>query len=579
MANSTAAAPNGTVGDARIRDVPLRSLLERRIRPSKTTDSAPEQDPLNITLGIELEFLLAVSTYPDNASSENYDEPLAQDVVRYALSQPMVGTCATCGREHVFQLPVHLTMQSDYEHWTVDDDHSLDIPGDERAAFQDGNEGFFPFYQLEVTSRILRPGRNYETTPADRATGHVHEIDYVQEIDAVLNRLHDFFTGTKASKFNKVDSVHIIVNRTCGLHVHIGNEMRGFPLPTVKKILSTYVANERAIDGLHSASRISGNRLALETLRKSYGSINRDELHLLPSAYNESCSMRLIEIAHTLRRHRHGYNAYKNTLPMPHDCAAWIYPETHLNDPKVSKAVDSFSVADWLEVIDRAPSLKAIHQLQGGYGRATLNLQNLGPYDSQELSTSKTVDENDDDAGDLLPRMMTIEFRQHAGTLDGTEIHAWIDVVVSMVSHAHYTTDADYRDISRNEWLKPDYGSLDLIRALGCSLDTKRFYRHRLGMTRWSPEPDVGVFAADLSEFDLFPVDKMIAPLLEYVEWKRRDDLLPAIVGNRIKEKFRMGGYGTFSREYLASLGGEHDLYDPQLRLMEKLETGWENHE
>lgn len=577
MAKSTTAAPNGTAADAPIKDVPLRSLLERRIRQSKTTDSAPEPDPLKITLGIELEFLLAVSMYPNRATYENKDETLGQAAVRYALSQPMVGTCATCGRQHVFQLPVHLTQQDDYEHWNVEEDHSLGIAPDEQKAFEGDDEDFFHYYPIEVTSRILRPRRNYRTTPADRATGHVHEIDYMQEINAVLKRLHDFFTGTKGG--DKIDKMHVFVNKTCGLHIHVGNEMRGFPLPTVKKILSTYVANERAIDGLHSASRIGGNSLALETLRKPHRRRLVDELHLVPSAYNVPWSHHLVETAHTLRRHRHGYNACKSALPKANDGPALVYPETHVKDPKVGKIVDSFCVADWLDVIDYAPSLKAVHQLQGGNGRGTLNLRNLDPFNSEGPSTGNGVDENDDDAGDLLPRMMTIEFRQHAGTLSAAEIHAWLDVVVSMVKHAHFTTDADYRALSRNEWLRPDYGSLDLVRGLGCSLDTKRFYRHKLGMTRWSPEPDVGVFAADLSEFDLFPVDKMIAPLLEYVEWKRRDDVLPAMVLKRIKEKFRIGGYGKFSHEYLASLGGEYNLYDPHLRLMEKLEIGWENHE
>ena len=528
---------------------------------SKATNSAPEPDPLQITLGIELEFLLAVSTYPEKASFWNYDELLGENAVRYALSQPLVGTCAVCGSEHVFDLPVHMTPQSNYESWTVKEDESLEISPEERAALAK-NEDFFHFYKIEVTSRILRPRTN---TPA---TGHLHEIDYVQEIDAVLKRLHDFFTGA--------NSMHIIVNDTCGLHIHVGNEKRGFPLPTVKKILSTYIANERAIDGMHHASRIGGTRLALETLRKPYSSRSSEELHLLPSVYNGPWSKRMIETAHTLRRHRRGYTTHKSCLPNPHGDPPWVYPETHMNDPKIGKAVDSFHVADWLDVIDQAPNLKAIHKLQGGYGRGTINFRNLGPYESNDSPSSIWADDDDDD---LLDRMMTIEFRQHAGTLDAPEIRAWMDVVVSMVKHAHFTTDADYRDLSRNEWLKPDYGSIDLLKTLGCSLDTKRFYRHRLGMTRWSPEPDVGIFAADLSEFDLFPVDRLIAPLLELVEWKGRRDRLPATVQQRIKEKFRLGGYGQWSYEYLASLGGEYDLYDPHLRLMQKLEIGWENRE
>jgi hypothetical protein len=241
-----------------------------------------------------------------------------------------------------------------------------------------------------------------------------------------------------------------------------------------------------------------------------------------------------------------------------------------MNDSSIGKAVDSFYVGDWLEVIDNAPSFKAILQLQMlSLGRGTLNLRNLAPYDSD--------DENDQDFGFWVPQMMTIEFRQHAGSLDSAEIHAWMDVVVSMVTHAHYTPDADYKALSRTEWLKPDYGSVDLLMAVGCSLDTKRFYRHKLSATRRSQEPNEAVFAADIAETDLFPLDAMIAPLLEYVEWKRRQDHHPGNVADRIKEKFRMGGYGKFSDKYLNQLV-DFNLYDPYLGLRDKLSIDRESY-
>jgi hypothetical protein len=530
-------------------------LLGRRIQQPNGVDSTPALDLLNITLGLELEFLLAVNTYPEKASHENEDEVWAHTIVRYALSQPMVAKCAKCGTEHAFQLKVHPTSQSDYEHWTVEEDDSLMIVNDEMKPLGDNKE-YFHFYAMEVKSRIIQ------------RTRHVHEITYVQEIDAVLSRLHDFFTGP--TRGHQIDKTYIVLNSTSGLHIHVGNERYGFPLPTLKKILSTYVANERAIDSLHATSRISGSRIATEPLEKPFYDRTVNDLHLLPVAFNISWSTQFSQNAHTLKRHRLGYNTRKSCLPRPNDYPATYYPETHMNDSSVSKAVDSFYVGDWLEVIDHAPSLKAVQQLQMlSFGRGSLNLRNLAPYDSD--------DENDGEFRFWGDRMMTIEFRQHAGSLNSAEIHAWMDFVVSIVTHAHYTPDADYKALSRTEWLQPNYGSMDLLKELGCSLDTKRFYRNKLGATRQSQEPNEGMFAADIAEIDLFPADAMIAPLLEYVEWKRRQDYHPGNVADRIKEKFRMGDYGKFPDEYLNQLVN-FNLYDPYLGLRDKLSIGRESY-
>ena len=549
---------NGVPADMHPGDVPLRSLLGRKIQQSNALAATPTPDLLNVTLGLELEFILAVSTYPDKASHENEDEAWAQTIVRYALSQPMVAKCAKCGTEHAFHLKVHPTSQSDYEHWTVEEDNSLMIVNDEMKTLGENKE-YFHFYAIEVKSRILRPGMNFETTPGDRGTGHVHEITYVEEIDSVLSRLHDFFTGATCG--HKIDRTRIVLNSTSGLHIHVGNERRGFPLPTVKNILGTYVANERAIDGLHAASRISGCRIATEALDKPFHDRSVNDLHLLPLAFNTSWSTQFAQTAHTLKRQRFGYNTRKSCLPRPSDQPAFCYPETHMNESSVGNAVDSFYVGDWLEVIDHAPSLQAIQQLQMlSLGRGTLNLRNLAPHDSD--------DEKDEEFRFWGDQMMTIEFRQHAGSLDAAEIHAWMDVVVSIVTHAHYTPDADYKALSRTQWLQPDYGSIDLLKEICCSLDTKRFYRHKLSSVPTAPNE--GVFAADIAEIDLFPTDAMIAPLLEYVEWKRRQDYHPGNVADRIKEKFRMGGYGKFHDEYLNQLGG-FNLYDPYLGLRDKL--------
>ena len=533
--------------------------------------SAP--DPLNITLGIELEFILAVSTYPEKATFENADEVVGMSVVRYALSQPMTATCASCGAQHVFQLQVHTNGSVEYEnrfgYWNVDEDRSLNLTDDEEKVLGEGAQ-YFHFHEIEIKSRVLRPAKNLTTTPG---TDHVHEISHVEEINAVLNKLRELLSGPKRG--NKFESAHIILNGQCGLHVHVGNENRGFPLPTVKKVLSTYVANERAIDNLLASSRIGGSKLATMPLDNPWFDIGASERKMEPFPYSPPWSEPFIALAHTLRRQRLGYNNSECSLPRSFSSTPYIYPETHLYDPTIGRSVDSFHVGDFLTIIDNAPTLGDIQRRHHCFGRPTLNIGNLGEHNSDALPPDPFDEQYDGIDAPWYPSLMTLEFRQHAGSLDSAEIHAWVDFVVSMVDHAHYTSDAYFHEVSRNEWLKPNHGSIDLLQELGCSEDTLLFYSERLAMGQHLRPANESVSAADIADIDIFPVDALIAPLLEYVAWKRQQDYHPGAVLDRIKEKFRVGGYGKFSDEYLDELLGA-DMYDPHLGLRDKLSTNSE---
>jgi hypothetical protein len=159
----------------------------------------------------------------------------------------------------------------------------------------------------------------------------------------------------------------------------------------------------------------------------------------------------------------------------------------------------------FLSIIDHAPTLGDLQQRHYYFARPTLDLRNLGEYDSNGRRPC-TVDEQDDDhSSPFDPNTMTLEFRQHASSLDSAEIYAWIDSVLSMVKHAHYTTDADFHNISRNELLKRNSSSINLLLELGCSQDTLLFYSQRLA-TGQHPRPGNGSeIAAAIAETDVFP--------------------------------------------------------------------------
>lgn len=136
--------------------------------------------------------------------------------------------------------------ESDYEKWQVASDQTVK-PSDESKHFPE--EGY-AFYSIEVKSRILH------LESITKKPGCNHPLTYSEELKAVLNKLGERFGGLGGEYY-------LYVNYTCGFHVHIGNEKKSFPLPTVKKVFSIFLACERQIDKLHARHRINGFETSL----------------------------------------------------------------------------------------------------------------------------------------------------------------------------------------------------------------------------------------------------------------------------------------------------------------------------
>ncbi|KAK3698293.1 hypothetical protein LTR37_017001 [Vermiconidia calcicola] len=481
-------------------------------QPTSIGETNPEEPiKLEITLGLEFEFILAVNTYPTKAASINYSPSTALNMVRAALVHPMIAKCADCGEIHKFRLEMNASCAMDHSRWTVEEDGSVVVTNEEIEALGE-SAPFFHFYSIEVKSRILYHGHNLRTTCGSRSDGHIHEISYTQEFEAVLERLHNSFISR-----DHRGRATILLNRTCGFHVHVGNERRGYPLGTVKNVVSTYVANERAIDALHSTSRIGATRLALDPLTvQSFAMLDRQ---LEPAAFNMPWSEHFIATAHWLRRHEAGLSRTDHAIPHAYD-AGVLYPESHLRDPHIGQAAVANNVAAWLEVVRLAPDLDKLKELQTMKSHSsTLNLNNLAG--------------KHDDAWGNMHQLNTIEFRQHAGTLDRAEVRAWLDMVLCSDQH----------------WLSPTHRTSDLLETIGCSEGTVKHYKHKLGIR--IPHCSYGrdVMQQDMVALSELPADDMLKPLQQLLASKRARDILPAQVQHRIVDKFRQGGYGQFSPE------------------------------
>ncbi|KAK5132872.1 hypothetical protein LTR08_008588 [Meristemomyces frigidus] len=485
------------------------------------------QQPLDISLGIEIEFLLAHCTYPDTSAGYSARDPdKSKQVVRDLLKKPMTAKCAGCGRSHTFKLPTATTSyNASYDQWVVFDDSSVCLSQTERSTLQDN---YFDIYAIELQSRVLNRDRPHPTFKSASDPAHEHTISYADEVTAVLGRLAEGITSADGP----LGQWTILVNDACGLHVHVGNQRDGFPLGTIKNAISTYVANERAIDALHATSRIGGNELPSEPQHDEQPRYFRN---FDGYAYNMPFSALHSEGVYARRR--------QTAIP-PGTADRFPYPNSHCDNPVIKKAALQYSDSALLTLIQHAPDLTALKHLQRLRGHTcTMELQNIYiPPNRREK--------------------MTIEFRQHAGTLQAIEILSWVDFVSNVVQHAHNTPQDEYADLCMNTFRHPSHHTLDLLKTIRCSPQTVQHYRHKLGML------SIGdCYANDLAAKEAAKVDRhqpcrSFGTLQDNLIEMIREQNHPQSVQARITQKLVSSAYGQFSDEFLAQLdftilGGE----------------------
>ena len=529
--------------------------LEDSIGQSKKRlekEAEAEKLPLNLTLGIEFEFLLLVSRFPEEATNDNRHTDDGIDLVHSVLSQPLRATCVTCVEEHTFQLPLAHVGSTNYRKWIVDEESSIELTRDERNALGSARKFHHP-YQIELKSRILKRALNLRTSSNPESSGHMHQIDCNQEIHAVLNQFEESFNAPEG-----VSRTHarMVVNQKCGLHVHLGNGHRGFPLRTVKYVVFTYIANERAVDSLHSLDRVDGSAYALHPASKSQTPMEITPLN--PQAYNRPWSEVMSTLTNRFRRSQAGlYNPSRGNEAL---AGVLIYPENLLNKPEVREAAPGYNIADWLTMVRHAPSVLMIRKFHDPYGGAcTLNLNNLEDFDCRGNTHAK----------------MTFEFRQHAGTLDVSEVLHWTNVLASIVLHAHSTDDAGFDHLCADVWQSPHCHTLDFLQTIACSRNTVDFYRHKLGMRTAGSHYAMDLMQRGLNSLYRFPSDDSLRGMMILAIQKRLERILPTFVNRRINQKFTVGGYGQFSSDFLV----EVDFSEAGHALREKLTIGWVNEE
>lgn len=135
---------------------------------------------------------------------------------------------------------------------------------------------------------------------------------------------------------------------------------------------------------------------------------------------------------------------------------------------------NSWSVVDSLDAI---MDTDTIEELEFGFGgrRPAVNLKNLRPGAD--------------------PNKKTIEFRQHAGTLDDDRVEAWVRTVGGIVDWCREASEEEYDELVRESAQEEDDNqplayptAVDLLREIGLK-DPAKFYKKRLAKTK-GKEPE-----------------------------------------------------------------------------------------
>lgn len=489
-----------------------------------------------LTIGCEFEFLLG--WFRDTRAEESQFWGVQR--VYEALSQTRKAYCSGCGEEYNYKLPVKIEDGiSDDCRWQIGVDLSLTPTP---AKLVDLIQAWrFQFFEIEVKSRILRFDEEAERTSFDP---HRHWISFDREIKFVLHRLEVHFNGTPqiGGRFC------VTTTPECGFHVHIGNgKGRPIPFPTVSKVYATYLACERQIDRMHSTNRIAGSTVVRRPLDgELIDPRHPNNLAQRVNVYNLPLSVYFLLSAHTKRM-----QDFKSTNDRK---AIEQYVAKHQREAEYGYDIDA-----WLNVVRSKNDLEGLRSLTNSATECTINLNNLP---SKKLPALEQVS-----------KKLTLEFRQHDGTLDHRTATNWIEFLASLVLHCDKISSKDFgRAIGPGgEIRRPDFGALDLCNWIGAKKETFRFYERLM-------DGEVHPFQTQLNREKKKWKDT--DHLEDNPEWLSQRPLVLELEGKLITmvkdnknllmtNKLMSGGYGQFSDKDLDVIveKGEQHRIPPYLRL------------
>ena len=181
--------------------------------------------PLDLTFGVELEFL--IKYHPDYLTPEIREANLNKefdDDVEVIQSQIFLALRDA-------NIPIYPSHINDFANfpepteWVMTGDSSL------RAAEERKLHPEHRFTTLEISSRKL------SGTPGNLSAS----LDEIVRVIEII----------------EVQPFQVLVNRSTGYHVHVGNQTQGFPLQTLKNFCLAVYGFSHAIESIHPRHRLS----------------------------------------------------------------------------------------------------------------------------------------------------------------------------------------------------------------------------------------------------------------------------------------------------------------------------------
>ena len=274
--------------------------------------------PLNLTFGVELECIICF----DPAIFEPALKP-ADGILWTQESSPHLpreSKLSILFRQHVGDFltrkgfPTYdVTSQEGDQKWTISNDTSIDIQDGPRAI-----DGY-----LECDIEIKSPALRFCAKALRRVEQVVRLI--AREFDAS-------------------------VNTSCGLHVHVGNRKKGFPLQTLKNLCMLTTMFEHQLNSLHPAHRI-GNHHAKGPSAVFRGQNPWDTLQKIQGCESKHKLVRLYANDEGLLDRRFAYNICPMVLG-PHKTIEFRQHESTLEWSKI---------VNWIQVAGGI--VEAMHEI------------------------------------------------------------------------------------------------------------------------------------------------------------------------------------------------------------------------
>jgi hypothetical protein len=444
----------------------------------------------NLTFGVEFEFLAYTPS--------NIRHPL-----RYldaAMRQPVALHCSKCGHDHSWTLPVSGTLTNEamarsarYPVWSAHRDETVAPLNNEQLYVPKGSN----FFSMEVVSRVM----NFtKPTPCPLnqiypCTGEPLEWDYKTEINAILSIIHAAFSGP---------GFHACTNLSTGLHVHLGNGSLPPPERTSIYMYGIFAALEHLFEQCFPVSRILSYKddATLPSINRPSPVWCHDDSGQTP--WCAPISNGMIE------------KIWENILDAVED-----EDDHQLMRSNVKNELQRMNAFDFYKTITSFDTLHALREQIPCRRACAVNLTNLM---NQGMGKQ------------------TIEIRSGGGSLDKTEVLAWIDLLGKLTLWIT-NPNIDHDTIIKDLWSNPARSIIDLVQHINASSSTLSFYTHRLS-PNWAQHRHDTIL-------NKIPICDPFKRFRTVVENNRLRDYRSRAVNSQMQKKLQGGCYGQFPSDFL----------------------------